>query len=370
MISYFLPALGLTLAFLLISWLLSQGIYQIADNKQWVNYRTFSIYLMLSWILYITVLFPFIKVIALSTTEFCFIYTILAIIVSIIQRTRKKEISFSKFSKIFGSLLFLMAFLEWLLDPDGLMVMLNLVILSILWLLIFGYGIGGDLASNFSIPKKPSSKSVVRENRENVTLDDKQTDGTKLKKDSDKKKIYSRYFLIYGLPGIGVIALYVIIQLILTNVPEFTKIVNISYWLIFVLIGVGLIGLYVNQKVKMQQSTLFKIFASVVTVGIVTAVVFSVHTKIMNDRYMRAFDDFNTDYEVLKARFDFAEAYGDEPEDDYDGDGSTNGSEDSSHILKNMDKNLEVMLRNNTGTYNIRKAVKHYDDMDDEFSQW
>ncbi|MCD5424400.1 hypothetical protein [Limosilactobacillus fermentum] len=285
----------------------------------------------------------------------------------LVEKIRRKPITFKMYSKALSGMLFLCG-IYFLAVPYGQLISQNLFIFGTLWLLLFGLGVGGNLASNF-LPAKELSQEL-KETREHKTKKEEQTKNDSQLQRAGGDKKYSRYFLIYVLPGMGIIALYVIIQLILANVPRFTRIVNISYWLIFVLTGVGLIGFYFNKKEKMQNSTPFKVVTAIATVGMVTAIIFSVHTKIMNDRYKRAFDDFDTDYRVLKARVDLAETLGDEPEDDYDGDGSTNGSEDSSHILKNMDKNLEVMLRNNTGTYNIRKVIKHYDDMDDEFNQW
>lgn len=124
--------IGSTFLFIAIMFFSLLSFYlvrRIADNKEWVNYRTFAIHLfiwlIIGWLIFVSVF----RISPVSTLIFTLVYSFLAIIVVIIKKSFHRDVNFEEFSVVLGALLFLVA----LAVQQDKGVFINLLIIDFIW---------------------------------------------------------------------------------------------------------------------------------------------------------------------------------------------------------------------------------------------
>ena len=137
-------------------------VKRIADNKEWVNYRTFAIHLfiwlIIGWLIFVSAF----HVSPVSTLIFTLVYSFLAIISAIIKKFFHREVSFEEFSVTLGGLLFLVA----LAVQQDKGVFINLLIIDFIWLVfVLLYGLPNIkyfIIQKFKVSETPLTRRTRR----------------------------------------------------------------------------------------------------------------------------------------------------------------------------------------------------------------
>lgn len=283
------------------------------------------------------------------------------------EKITRRVVTFQLYSRIFGGILIAGAFF-FFLYPGGQMAMVNLFIYGLLWLLLFGFNVGGNLASNF-LPKD----KVAVENR------NKRQKTSKISDDGKKKET-----LHLGSPSmitlISVIASACLGLIIYFATKGYTPKVSTQY-IYWTLGGLTAILSIIFLTLK-RPNDLGKIGVALSCFALMFLILganCSSQVAKANHKFDEASKAFNVSYKLMKTGKEIDEDNEDiennplvqEAEEDGYVDSSDYEDEDDDElnedIIRDMKKDLKEMKRNNTGKYSISRYEDKLEDIEDDY---